>query len=100
MIQIATDMDDANRKVVAKEMQKISKNLNTLCTLNKFYVTLFTERSVNAEMVVRAAYTPQQQDNQQQQADQNQQAQQQEQQTNQQVQEQQPQQQEQPQEQP
>ena len=100
MIQIATDMDDANRKVVAKEMQKISKNLNTLCTLNKFYVTLFTERSVNAEMVVRAAYTPQQQDNQQQQTDQNQQAQQQEQQTNQQVQEQQLQQQEQPQEQP
>ena len=94
MIQIATDMDDANRKVVAKEMQKISKNLNTLCTLNKFYVTLFTERSVNAEMLVRAAYTPQQQNDQQQQADQDQQAQQQ---TDQQVQEQQPQQQEQPQ---
>lgn len=88
MIQIATDMDDTNRKVVAKEMQKISKNLNTLCTLNKFYVTLFTERSVNAEMVVRAAYTPQQQDSQQQQ------------QTNQQVQEQQPQQEQQSQEQP
>ena len=88
MIQIATDMDDANRKVVAKEMQKISKNLNTLCTLNKFYVTLFTERSVNAEMVVRAAYTPQQQGSQQ------------EQQTNQQVQEQQPQQEQQSQEQP
>ena len=100
MIQIASDMDDANRKVVTKEMQKISKNLNALCTLNKFYVTLFTERSVNAEMIVRAAYTPQQQE---QQPDQNQQAQQQEQQTDQQVQEQQPQQeppQEQPQQQP
>lgn len=80
MIQIASDMDNANRKVVTKEMQKISKNLNTLCTLNKFYVTLFTERSVNAEMVVRAAYY--QPDNNQ---DQNQQ-QQQEQQTDQQVQ--------------
>lgn len=94
MIQIAHNMDDPNRKVIAKEIQKISKNLNTLCTLNKFYVTLFTERSVNAEMLVRAAYTPQQQNDQQQQADQNQQAQQQ---TDQQVQEQQPQQQEQPQ---
>lgn len=89
MIQIASDMDDANRKVVTKEMQKISKNLNSLCTLNKFYVTLFTERSVNAEMLVRAAYyQPDNNQNQQQ----NTQPQQQEQQTDQQAQEQEPQQ--------
>ena len=90
MIQIASDMDDANRKVVTKEMQKISKNLNSLCTLNKFYVTLFTERSVNAEMLVRAAYY--QPDNNGQNQQQNTQPQQQEQQTNQQAQEQEPQQ--------
>lgn len=87
MIQIASDMDAANRKVVTKEMQKISKNLNALCTLNKFYVTLFTERSVNAEMLVRAAYY-QPDNNGQNQQQNNQQSQQQEQQTNQQAQEQ------------